>query len=272
MNAVGECVCRTSRFVLSTRGERAADHVHVGGHRLERVIGRASSSSYERAARSTPPAPNCGIQNRFRFGSLPTMKSRIAGKSSSDRRRELRELAARSRRQRRRPPVAADRSRGSGERRRAAPPRTRSAARLSRRRRSLLAGDHDDRHPDGAEPRKGRKVHLRLRRKRVQAPRVSSAAPTNMPVPAAAGSRTRRGARAGGQPAVCGDAEAYDGRAGGYSVSYASAQPIPVFRLTRRCVLDRPHRFAAGGRLRVLKGGQMTNSAFSPGFWLPLAA
>src|SRR5438874_158293 len=32
----------------------------------------ASRSSYDRAARSTPPGPNCGIQNRLRFGSSPT--------------------------------------------------------------------------------------------------------------------------------------------------------------------------------------------------------
>jgi hypothetical protein len=32
-----------------------------------------------RAAESTPRGPNCGLQKRFRFGSLPITKSVIAG-------------------------------------------------------------------------------------------------------------------------------------------------------------------------------------------------
>ena len=40
MNMVGECVGRSEpRLVLTVRGECAADHVHVVGDELERVVG-----------------------------------------------------------------------------------------------------------------------------------------------------------------------------------------------------------------------------------------
>jgi len=80
MNAVGECVCRVDAALSCPAGESAPPITFTSGDTdLSASYAVASSSSYDRAARSTPFAPNCGIQKRLRFGSFPITKSVIAG-------------------------------------------------------------------------------------------------------------------------------------------------------------------------------------------------
>ncbi len=75
MNAVGECVGRVERGLSPPRGETEPPITVVSGAAdLTASYVWASSARYEEAARSAPFLPNWGIQNRFRFGSLPTIR------------------------------------------------------------------------------------------------------------------------------------------------------------------------------------------------------
>ncbi len=83
MNVVGECVGRIpTGLVAAARGDRHADHVDLRRHGLQLVVRlREQRLVRGRGGSSLPSVPNCGIQNRFRFGSLPITKSLIVGLS-----------------------------------------------------------------------------------------------------------------------------------------------------------------------------------------------
>ena len=81
MNAVGECVSRiVSGPVAAAWRERDADDGDPRDDRLERVVRPGEElRGTPGAATSEPSGLNCGSQKRFRFGSLPMMKSRRLG-------------------------------------------------------------------------------------------------------------------------------------------------------------------------------------------------
>ena len=82
MKRVGECV---GRELDGSSPPRAASEPPItftpGAAAFNASYVSVSSARYAVAATSDPPGPNCGIQNRLRFGSLPTMRSRTAGSS-----------------------------------------------------------------------------------------------------------------------------------------------------------------------------------------------
>ena len=61
--------------------ERAAPDADVRRRFLERVVARGEQAEVGRSRGTLPRRSNCGIQKRFRFGSLPTITSRKAGLS-----------------------------------------------------------------------------------------------------------------------------------------------------------------------------------------------
>ena len=95
------------RVVAAARGERAADHVQSGVDRLERVVGLRPSSAQVGAGGRVEPVRRrtAAARSGSRFGSLPTIKSRIDGNAPRDRGRVGRELGPRGSRS---PGVVAD--------------------------------------------------------------------------------------------------------------------------------------------------------------------
>ena len=81
MNRVGECVGREPAGSSLPRADSDPPMTLMSGETsLSASYDAASSARYEAAAASDPSGPNCGSQNRFRFGSLPTMTSRTPGR------------------------------------------------------------------------------------------------------------------------------------------------------------------------------------------------
>ena len=82
MKVVGEWVSRPVPGRSIPRGARAPPQTRSSGSaRLSASWTLISSARYAGAATSPPSASNCGIQKRFRFGSLPMITSRISGVS-----------------------------------------------------------------------------------------------------------------------------------------------------------------------------------------------
>jgi hypothetical protein len=80
MNAVGECVSRPVFGRSMPRGASAPPQTRTAGSAaLIASYESASSDRYAGAATSSPFGPNCGSQNRFRFGSLPMITSSTSG-------------------------------------------------------------------------------------------------------------------------------------------------------------------------------------------------
>src|SRR4051812_40758990 len=80
MNDVGECVWRDADGSSPPRGARLPPTmVSFESALFSASYVVASSCSYAAAAASPPLESNCGIQNRLRFGSLPTRTVRTDG-------------------------------------------------------------------------------------------------------------------------------------------------------------------------------------------------
>ena len=70
------------RVVLAARRDGAADHADLRADGLQVVVRQREQGEVRARARRTRRSRlNCGIQKRFRFGSLPMMKSSDPGNS-----------------------------------------------------------------------------------------------------------------------------------------------------------------------------------------------
>ena len=229
MNVVGEWVSRPVPGRSIPRGASAPPQTrHVGVRLLDRVVRLGEQGEVGgRGRRRSPFSSNCGIQKRFRFGSLPTITSRISGTPRTI--AATYEANCRARRvgeRRRRGPGLVD---GEEDAQSVRTRRRRPAGRRAPGRGEPRGPAARARDPDGSEACVAQLVELRPRladgvvdradeerrrlRRRVAVARPSSSPPSS---PAASPRRSRRSRRASARGGAHreGRARAHDGLAG----------------------------------------------------------